>query len=158
MKSLTYKVSWFPIISLMTAGVITLMLPLSNIKEFYKHLPAAIFLFVFSVVLIGYSTYLLQKRRSYQGFYWDDDGVVIDLKGNKILWSEIESITFFKSAVTSTRSTVIHPHYSHHETIRERHKKMMPATSHSVEWFIIEKPKDYHENLIQTWKNRKTFI
>lgn len=134
------------------------MLPFSDIKEMYKHLPAVIFLFVFSFLLIGYSIYLLQNRRNNRGFYWDAEGVVINLKGNKILWSEIESITFFKSSVTSTRSTVIYPCYSHHETIRERHKKMMPATSHSVEWFIIEKPKDYHENLIQTWKNRKTFI
>ncbi|WP_231620635.1 hypothetical protein [Fictibacillus sp. 7GRE50] len=145
----------------MTAGVITLLLPLSNIKEFYKHLPAALFLFIFSVVLIGYSIYLLQKRKSNRGFYWDAEGVVIDLRGNKILWSEIEDITFFKSSVTSTRSSVIYTHYTHHETIRERHKKMMPVTSHSVEWIIIERPKDYHDNLMQAWekiKNKKTFI
>ncbi|OCA92994.1 hypothetical protein A8F95_02665 [Bacillus wudalianchiensis] len=53
------------------------------------------------------------------------------------------------------RSTVIYPHYTHHEKIRVRRKKLMPTPAHSIEWYLIEKSKEYHENLMKVWKEKQ---
>ncbi|WP_180260026.1 hypothetical protein [Bacillus cereus] len=53
------------------------------------------------------------------------------------------------------KSTVIYPHYTHHNKIQERHKKWLPTPAHSIDWFFIEKPKDYHKNLMIAWEEKK---
>ncbi|KEF38691.1 hypothetical protein M670_01902 [Schinkia azotoformans MEV2011] len=50
---------------------------------------------------------------------------------------------------------MIYPHYSNHEKIRIRHKKFMPTTAHLIEWYLIEKPKEMHKNLMQVWQERQ---
>jgi hypothetical protein len=110
---------------------------------------------IFSLFTVGYSIYLWRKRNEGKGFYWDEEGVVIDLKGSKVYWDEIEEIKFFKSSTTHMRSTVIYPHYTNHEKIRMRLKKLLPTPEHSIDWILIEKPKDYHKNLMKVWEEKR---
>lgn len=63
----------------------------------------------------------MKKRRENTVFYWDDEGIIIDLDGNKVYWYEIEDIIY--SGFPGTKSTVISIHYTHQENIRIRHKK-----------------------------------
>lgn len=152
-----YKISWYSIFSFMIMGIIFLAFCVEDLKEISTQ---QIFVFILGVfvgfVFLGYAIYLWRKRIEKGGFYWDDEGVVIDLKGNKVYWHEIEEIKFVKGR--SGRSTVIYPHYTYHERIRIRRKKWMPTTGHSIEWFLIEKPKDYHENLMIAWKEKNAKI
>ncbi|MBT2739002.1 hypothetical protein [Bacillus sp. ISL-7] len=53
------------------------------------------------------------------------------------------------------KSFVIYPHYTNHEKIRIRHKKWMPTTAYSIDWFFIEKPRELHQNLMKTWEEKK---
>ncbi len=116
----------------------------------------SILMFAFSTSIIGASFHLWRKRREGKGFYWDEEGIVIDLNGNKVYWHEVEDIQFFKGSTESfSKATVIYPHYTHHEKIRIRRKKWLPTTAHSVDWFLIENPKEYHKNLMCEWEQRK---
>jgi hypothetical protein len=136
----------------MVAGLLLLLL---SITVFSSALIVSIVIFIFSFITIGSSIYLLGKRNEGKGYYWDDEGIVIDLKGNKVYWDEIESIQFFESRTTSfSKSTVIYPHYTNHEKIRIRRKKWMPTPAHSIDWILIEKPKDYHKNLMEIWEEK----
>lgn len=110
---------------------------------------------IFSLFIIGYSILLWRKRNKGKGFYWDDEGIVIDLKGNKVYWDEIEDIKFFKSSTTNMRSTVIYPHYTNHEKIRIRLNKLLPTPEHSIDWILIERPKEYHKNLMKVWEEKR---
>ncbi|WP_316569492.1 hypothetical protein [Neobacillus sp. YIM B06451] len=107
----------------------------------------------FPLLFIVYATYLLRKRSQGNGFYWDEEGIVIDLNGNKVYWEEIESIRYMN--FRGMKSTVIYPHYTFHEKIRARRNKWMPTTAHSVEWFFIEKPKEFHKNLMKAWEGKQ---
>jgi hypothetical protein len=109
-----------------------------------------------SFVFLSYSFYLLSKRKQGKGFFWDEEGVVIDLNGNMVYWGEIEDIKFFQSSVTHMRSTIIYPYYTNHENIRIRRKKTLPTPEHSIDWFLIEKQKEYHKNLIKVWEEKQT--
>lgn len=111
---------------------------------------------VFPTPFIAYPIYLWRKRKAGKTFYWDEEGVIIDLRGDKVYWDEIEDIRFFQSYyIWFSKSTVIYPHYTHHEKIRERRKKWMPTPSHSIAWILIENPKDYHENVLQAWEEKQ---
>ncbi|WP_409271885.1 hypothetical protein V1499_19725 [Neobacillus sp. SCS-31] len=107
----------------------------------------------FPLLFIVYASYLLRKRIQGNGFYWDEEGVVIDLNGNKVFWEEIESIRY--TNFRGMKSTVIYPHYTFHEKIRARRNKWMPTTAHSVDWFFIEKPKEFHKNLMKAWEEKQ---
>ena len=144
-----------PIISFMLAGTIILLLPFGDIKGFLSDIFVFISLLFLAFVFLGYSFYLLSNRKKGNGFYWDDKGIVIDLKGNRIYWNEIEDIKFYKSSITHMRSTVIYPHYTYHEKIRIRRKKFMPTTAHSIDWILIERPKEYHKNLLKSWEEKR---
>lgn len=63
----------------------------------------------------GYGIYLWKKRKQGKGFYWDEEGIVIDLNGNKVYWNEIESIKYINAR--GMKSTVIYPFYTNHEKI-----------------------------------------
>ncbi|KAB2328364.1 hypothetical protein F7731_25620 [Cytobacillus depressus] len=71
-----------------------------------------------------------------------------------MLWNEIENIKYYN--VRGMKSTVIYPHYTNHEKIRIRRKKWMPTTAHSIDWILIEKPKEYHKNLMKVWEEKKS--
>jgi hypothetical protein len=101
---------------------------------------------------IGFAIYLSRKRNEGKGFYWDDEGIVIDLKGNKVYWEEIEDIKY--SNVRGMKSTVIYPHYTNHEKIRIRRGKSLPTPAHSIDWILIEKAKEYHKNLMKVWEEK----
>ncbi len=134
-----YRISLLLIVVFMVAGILLCIFCLLGLRDAPIVL---LLLFIFSIFTIGYSIYLWRKRNEGKGFYWDDEGIVIDLKGNKIYWDEIEDIQYFKSSSASfSKSTVIYPHYTNHEQIRIRHKKWMPKTAHSIDWILIEKPK-----------------
>lgn len=115
------------------------------------------FLFTLFIIFPGlflyYGFYLLKKRRGNTVFYWDDEGIIIDLDENKVYWHEVEDIRFDKTQ--GMKSTVIYPHYTHHNKIQERRKKWLPTTAHSIDWFLIEKPRDYHKNLMIAWEQKK---
>lgn len=105
----------------------------------------------FSALSLGCSSYLWRNRKKGNGFYWDEEGILIDLKGAKIYWEEVESIQLNDGAYGLSKSTVIYPHYTHHEKIRSRRKKWMPATAHSIEWYLIEKPAEFHDHIMEVW-------
>ncbi|OIK11800.1 hypothetical protein BIV60_17495 [Bacillus sp. MUM 116] len=107
---------------------------------------------IFPFTFIGYAIYLSRKRNEGKGFYWDDEGIVIDLKGNKVYWGEIEDIKY--SNVRGMKSTVIYPHYTNHEKIRIRRGKSLPTPAHSIDWILIEKAKEYHKNLMKVWEEK----
>ncbi|MDQ1000516.1 hypothetical protein QFZ28_000916 [Neobacillus niacini] len=140
----------------MLAGIIFLLLPLFDIKGVLQHLFVFIGPLTLSFVFLGYSFYLLSKRKQGKGFFWDDEGVVIDLNGNMVYWDEIEDIKIFQSSVTHMRSTVIYPYYTSHENIRIRRKRTLPTPEHSIDLFLIKKPKEHHKNLIKVWEERQT--
>jgi hypothetical protein len=123
-----------------------------DLKEVLSHIYTVIIGVLFSFVFLGYSIYLWRKRKEGKGYYWDDKGVVIDLQGNKVFWDEIESIKY--SNVKGMKSTVIYPRYTNHEKIRIRRKKLMPTTAHSIDWFLIEKPREFHKNLMKVWEEK----
>ncbi|MFS0667204.1 hypothetical protein AB1L12_04640 [Peribacillus frigoritolerans] len=150
-----YRISLLLILVFMVAGMLLCIL---SFLAFLDAPIVSILLFTFSIFTIGYSIYLLRKRNDGKGFYWDDEGIVVDLKGNKVYWDEIEDIKFFKSSTASfSKATVIYPHYTNHEKIRLRHNKWMPKTAHSIDWILIEKPKEYHKILMQAWEEKNNF-
>ena len=87
-----HKISLYFILSLKVIGIILLFLCFVNIKEVLSHIFTFIFGILFSFVFLGCSIYLWRKRKEGKGYYWDDEGIVIDLKGNKVFWDEIECI------------------------------------------------------------------
>ncbi|MGF9979699.1 hypothetical protein [Viridibacillus arvi] len=137
-----YKLSRRFISTIMGMRMIFLLLCFVDIRDITSHIFTFAFGLFFSFVFIGYAIYLWKKRN-------EDKGVVIDLEGNKVYWDEIEEIKLVKSRVG--KSTVIYPHYTNHEKIRIRRKKKMPTPAHSIEWFLIEKPKEFHKNLMKFW-------
>lgn len=148
-----YQISLFPIIAFMIAGLTFLVLCFSDIKGIPNHLFVFFIGLLTAFVFLGYAVYLLRKRLQGIGIHWDDTGIVIVLKENMVYWNEIEDIWYFKGKVG--KSTVIYPHYSNHEKIRIRHKKFMPTTAHSIEWYLIEKTKEMHQNLMRIWQERQ---
>ena len=137
----------------MVAGILLFILFIMALMD---ALIISILMFIFSTSIIGYSIYLWRKRNEGKGFYWDDEGIVIDLKGNMVYWDEIEDIQFFESSIVSfSKSTVIYPHYTNYEKVRIRRKKGMPTPAHSIDWILIEKPKEYHKNLMKVWEEKK---
>lgn len=148
-----YRISLVLILVFMVAGIVLLLLSIMALKA---ALMVSILMVIFSTFTIGSSIYLWRKRTEGKGFYWDDEGIVIDLKGNKVYWDEIEDIQFFKSSTTSfSKATVIYPHYTNHEKIRMRRKKLLPTPAHSIDWILIEKPKEFHDNLMKVWEGKK---
>lgn len=135
----------------MTFGLLLCLLFVGALKEGASF--TIIITLIFPFTLIGYAIYLWRKRNESKGFYWDDEGVVIDLNGNKVYWDEIESIKY--SNVRGMKSTVVYPHYTNHEKIRIRRKKLMPTPAHSIDWFLIEKPREYHKNLMKAWEEKQ---
>ncbi|WKA54488.1 hypothetical protein [Planococcus shixiaomingii] len=157
-----YRVSLLTIGAFMLGSILFLLINLAALVEALKEgsiVEALTFtgmLFVLPLPFLGYSIYLWRKRKEGKGFYWDDEGVVVDLKGSKVYWDEIESIVFSENkTIALSKSTVIYPHYTHHEKIRIRRNKWMPTPAHSIDWFLIEKPKEYHENVMKVWEEKK---
>ncbi|WP_260871726.1 hypothetical protein [Bacillus sp. X1(2014)] len=147
-----YRISVLLIFVFIVAGI---LLGILCILAFSAAPIVSIMLFTCSIFTIGSSIYLWRKRNEGKEFFWDDEGIVVDLKGNKVYWDEIEDIQFFKSSTSSfSKATVIYPHYTNHEKIRIRHKKWMPKTAHSIDWILIEKPKEYHKNLMHAWEEK----
>ncbi|MCH6266580.1 hypothetical protein [Neobacillus citreus] len=149
-----YKLSLYPIFALMfTGGIMFFSFCFMGLKDILSNIFYSIVGLFFSLLFLGYSIYLLRKRRQGKGIYWDNEGIVIDLRGNKVYWEEIESIQY--SNVRGMRSTVIYPHYTYHEKVRIRRKKWMPTPAHSIDWFYIEKPKEFHRDLMKTWEEKR---
>ncbi|KMY56177.1 hypothetical protein AC623_10805 [Bacillus sp. FJAT-27231] len=139
---------------MLTGGIMLFCFFFMGLKDILSNIFFVIIGLFVSLVFLGYSIYLLRKRRQGKGFYWDSEGVVIDLQGNKVYWDEIESIQY--SNVKGLKSTVIYPHYTHHEKIRSRRRKWMPTTAHSIDWFYIEKPKKFHKDLMRAWEEKNS--
>ncbi|MEH6946145.1 hypothetical protein [Peribacillus sp. Hz7] len=147
-----YRISLLLILFFMVAGILLFILSIMALRAAPI---VSILMVIFSTFTIGSSIYLWRKRNEGKGFYWDDEGIVIDLKGNKVYWDEIEDIQSFKSSTTSfSKATVIYPHYTNHEKIRMRRKKLLPTPAHSIDWILIEKPKEFHNNLMKVWEEK----
>jgi len=159
-----YRISLLPIGALLTGGILVfllLILALGNTpkNEVMEVLLLSLVMAFFSFSLIGCSLYLWRKRKAGNGFYWDDEGIVIDLNGNKVYWEEIESIVFYENkTIAFSKATVVHPHYTHHEKIRIRRSKWMPTPAHSIDWYLIEKPKDFHERVMKAWEEKRKLM
>ena len=146
-----YKISLLPILGFISFGLLWFLL---GILAFLQEPSFSIIGLIFPpFIFIGYGIYLWKKRKQGKGFYWDDEGIVIDLNGNKVYWNEIESIKYYKSS-RGSKATVIYPYYTSQEKIRVRRKKWMSTNAHSIEWFLIEKPKEYHGNLMKVWEEK----
>jgi hypothetical protein len=148
-----YKTPLSKIIVFILIGIGILLLPLFDLKGLHSNLSSFAALVVMGLFFLGIGLFLLRKRISGPGFFWDEEGVVVDYKGNKILWDEIEDIQLRRSG-DGYRSTVIYPHYSYHETIRLRHGKKLPTPDHSIQWTWISQPKKFHSELIEAWETR----
>lgn len=61
-------------------------------------------------------------------------------------WYEIEAITY--QNFQGSKSTLI----------STRYKRWLPTIAHSIYWFSIEKPKDYHKNLMIAWEEKSERI
>ncbi|WP_341200991.1 hypothetical protein [Planomicrobium okeanokoites] len=156
-----YRLSLLTMAVFMASGLIFLLIGMLAVAEVAQEGVGQTIKFIgvtliFPTPFIAYPIYLWRKRKAGKTFYWDEEGIVIDLQGNKIYWDEIEDIRFSQLyGHWFTRSTVIYPHYTHHEKIRERRKKWMPTPGHSIDWILIENPKDYHKNVMQAWKEKQ---
>lgn len=153
-----YKISrWFigVLLTVGTSFLVGVIFILPQEMSFFK--VSDIFLFVVSLVIsltfTIYGIYLFQMRRQGRHFYWDDEGIVVDLKGNKVYWHEIESISL--SNYQGRKATLIYLHYTHHESIRVRFQKMWGTTAYSIDWFFIERGKAYHKGLMKRWEEQQ---
>lgn len=115
-----------------------------------------LFAFIVSILLYVYIYYLVQKRKQGVGYTFDDEGVIIDLKGNKVYWYEIKEINYMN--FQGFKSTVIYPHYTYHEIIRSRRGKKLPTPAHSIDWIEIERPREFHEKLPSLGKSGRRTI
>jgi hypothetical protein len=104
------------------------------------------FLFSFTTFFLG--LYFWKNRREGKGYYWDAGGIVVNLKGNKVYWNEIEKIEFENRRANQT---VIYTRYNSQELIK-RHKRYQYA----IVWFDIEDPKEFHSNLIRAWNRKRS--
>ncbi|MCP3027735.1 hypothetical protein [Halobacillus sp. A5] len=153
-----YHTPWYSILMLMFMGGLLLYfaIPLFTNKgvSLSEQLYFVVLWLIFTPLFLGYGFYLWRKRIQGKGIYWDEEGVVIDLKGNKIYWNEIEDIRLIKGPpLYIMKETVIYPHYTKHEEIRARHNKIMPKTAHSINWFFIESAHKMHGKLKRDWKD-----
>jgi hypothetical protein len=139
-----YRNSLRFIFSYMGSGIIFSLLMLLAIPEGIT-LPL-IAGFLFSLSLICTSLYYLLKRLKGKGIYWDEEGVILNFKGNKVYWYEIEKIELKKRG---GKSTLIFPHNTYCGTIQKRHHKGLPRTCYAILWFEIENPNEFHKNLIK---------
>lgn len=119
--------------------------------------PALLFIFILilTIPLLYFAFYLYKKRSKGIGYYFDDEGITIDMKGTKVYWHEVDDIQFQSSLLFLLKSTVIYPHYTYHKTICARRGKKLPTPAHSIDWLAIERPKIYHEQLMIHWEKWK---
>ncbi|EMN7727428.1 hypothetical protein WB980_000694 [Bacillus cereus] len=147
-----YRASIQSILFVLSFGVVFLLISVLSLMEEFDLL--GIISIFFSLWLLKYALTLWKTRANDIGSYWDDEGIVVDLHGNKVYWYEIKDITY--QNFQGSKSTLISTYYTHHENIRIRHKRWLPTIAHSIYWFSIEKPKDYHKNLMIAWEEKQT--
>ena len=108
---------------------------------------------IFLLFVFGYSLYLLKKKLDGAGFYWDDEGVVIDLQGNKIYWKEISQIKKQSFLFNSTQVFV----WSHsQDQVGKRIKKRggrMPSY-YIIHWVMVKEANEFHQAILAQWENR----
>lgn len=139
-----YRYSLKPILFLFGFGLFLTLIGLPVL--FRTPFLETIAYFLVQAPFYGTAYYFYKQRKQGHGYYFDNEGITIDLKETKIYWHEIEEIKFM--TFKGFKSTVIYPHYTFHEKIRERRGKTLPTTAHSIEWTIIERPKTYHEEVL----------
>lgn len=145
----TYKPSITPVISSAAFGFVWLGINIIWILSESVSIWWAVSMFV-SIFILGYAVYYEKARRQSKGFYWDDEGVVIDLDGTKVYWYEIEKIKFFQGMYLE-RSTIIFPHYQYHEEIFKRQKDGTRTPAYQIEFQRMQHPKQFHEGLMNAW-------
>jgi Ca2+/Na+ antiporter len=77
-----YKISWRSILTLIFFGGLMFLLVCFSI--FLSHIFISALLLLLAFICFGYAFYLLKKRKEAKAFYWDDEGIVVDLQGNKV--------------------------------------------------------------------------
>ncbi|CRK84723.1 hypothetical protein [Neobacillus massiliamazoniensis] len=146
-----YRTSWRIIISFMGVGILFFLMCILAIPTGISFPLILGFLFSFTAIFLG--LYDWKNRRKGKGYYWDEEGVVVNFKGNKVYWNEIEKIEFLNRR---GKTTVIYPRYNCQETIMKRHKKYVPAKGYAIVWFDIEDPNEFHSKLIRAWNRKKS--
>jgi hypothetical protein len=94
-------------------------------------------------------------RRSGVSVFYDDEGIVINFKGHKILWSEIESIDNFAPDQVRTANSVIRPKVSAYYDIRTRFNKPYAMPAYPISWVMIEHSSKFHDGIIDYWEQYK---
>lgn len=155
-----YKPSWRSMALLLAIGLFLFYTFLSHIREIGEKEPfeQAYFLTLWLIcapLCFQSAVFLWISRNKGKGIYWDEEGIVIGFKGNKVYWEEIEDIRFGSGVTASIRSTKIYTHERSREKIRKRHQNIFLKTSHSLVWFLIEKPTVMHKQLLKEWETKK---
>ncbi|OCA87990.1 hypothetical protein A8F94_09180 [Bacillus sp. FJAT-27225] len=148
-----FKTPLYKTIVFILIGIGILLMPLSDLDGLRSNLSGFAALMIMGLFFLSIGLYLFRNRINGQGFFWDDEGVVVDYNGNKVFWDEIEDIQMRRSG-DGYRSTVIYAHYSHHEKIRLRHGQKLPTPDHAIQWTWISQPKKFHSELLKAWKTK----
>ncbi|MEW4282532.1 hypothetical protein [Priestia koreensis] len=108
----TYKPSIVPVISSAAFGFVWLGINIIWVLSESVSIWWAVSMFV-SIFILGYAVYYEKARRQSEGFYWDDEGVVIDLDGTKVYWYESVLVRNRKNQILSRNVfRKIHHHLS----------------------------------------------
>ncbi|WP_142317441.1 hypothetical protein [Bacillus sp. AFS017336] len=143
-----YRSSWLLILLLFTVGGIILAYLISTIGN----QPIDIYFFadlLFGLFWISCGIWFFKTRINGKGIYYDEEGVVINFKGNKISWQEIEEI---KKQSYPMYITYIFLKNDVVETIRIRHRKKSYNKCFSIYWFMISKPRKMHKEIMKCWE------
>ena len=123
-----------------------------NIKDYF----GIIVLIIISASLLYYCIHFLKRRIQGKCFFWDDEGVVVDVDENKIYWHEIEKITFSKGG-RRAKSTIIdvYAHYRQEAGSRIEKRQTWVPKSYSIEWMHVTHAKEFHQSLMEEWGKRQ---
>lgn len=154
----TYRYSWKSLSLIITLVVIAVLIGIGLLSEkeyLYSLIPFSIgigFVFVF----LHYYKY--RKR----GPIWvvDDEGLTINLKGQRLYWSEIESIKlyspkFFDTTNQVTHSTALYTKISAYKAIRIRFNIPYASECYLMDWTMIENARDFHNTVMEKWEASK---
>ena len=86
-----HRISWFLAICVSPPGILILYSFFNGRVSEYKFADFVICFAVVSIFLLP-SFWILKKRISGKDLYCDEEGGVVNFKGDKIFWSEIEDI------------------------------------------------------------------
>jgi len=118
--------------------------------------------FLLAVLVIGIlilfylaGVYLVRWRKN--SFFWDEEGVIVDTKGNKLYWSELADIKMNKSRGKTLIFYV--NNFSCKEVAKRIKKKELanPPYTYEVNFFQLGLFDEFCEELMKVWFRHQTF-